>query len=75
MNATCGSCDTVWDGSTKRAHCALCHHTFSTPGGFDKHRWAHARGHGCKHPSEVGLTERNGTWYISLEGDNPTHWR
>jgi len=71
MQATCGGCDTEWAGETKRAHCACCHHTFSTAASFDAHRWARGRGMGCYQPQDVGLTLHDGTWYFdtSTEGE------
>lgn len=62
QEATC-RCGEVWDGGTRRAHCAACHRTFSNAKLFDAHRWARGRGHGCYTPKDMGLTQRDGTWY------------
>jgi hypothetical protein len=34
--STCNKCHKSWQGLTK-AHCAVCHETFSTNGSADKH--------------------------------------
>lgn len=63
QKATCGGCDTVWDGQTRRAHCATCHHTFASPRLFDRHRWARGRGWGCYTPQSLNMVLTDGTWY------------
>ena len=67
MKASCGGCAVTWAGDTARAHCGVCHMTFSSPKTFDKHRWAHARGHGCNTPESVGLVLQGETWYALTE--------
>lgn len=69
MKATCGSCDNEWPGETARAHCSVCHHTFSNAKLFDAHRWARGRGHGCLHPTRIELTLKDGTWYSKEDDD------
>ena len=63
MKATCGGCDNEWPMNTARAHCSVCHATFSNAKLFDAHRWRAGRGWGCRHPVSMGLTLRDGTWY------------
>jgi hypothetical protein len=63
MKATCGGCDSEWPGETRRAHCSMCHLTFSNVKVFDAHRWHAGRGWGCKRPEGMGLTLIEGTWY------------
>lgn len=63
MKATCGGCDSTWAGETRRAHCSVCHLTFANAKVFDAHRWHAGRGMGCRLPWNIGLVERDGTWY------------
>jgi len=55
--ATCGRCAARWTAA-RAAHCAGCHRTFSTVGGFDRHR----RGGACLDPTTVGLELRDGAF-------------
>lgn len=54
---SCGRCDARWSG-TNVAHCSLCHTTFRSPSGFDRHR----RGDLCITPETLDFvaTERHG---------------
>ena len=62
---TCGGCDSRWTG-LKMAHCASCHHTFSTPANFDAHR----RDGECLPPESVNLVQNDrGTWKGKDERD------
>lgn len=68
------SCGATWpEKALNVAHCAACHHTFSSPTAFDKHR---TQSGGCKEPAAVGLVngqrpydcwsfppKENGGWY------------
>lgn len=43
-----------------KAEHTACHHTFTTPANFDRHR----RGFRCTQPNEVGLVRKNGKWMM-----------
>lgn len=48
-----------------QAHCptALCHQTFNSPSGFDRHR----RGGLCLRPAEVGMViDDRGVWRMPI---------
>lgn len=53
---TCGRCDARW-GGLKTAHCATCHHTFTSITAFDKHRTGPADARTCLTPTDVGLID------------------
>lgn len=54
-----GCCEASWTGLT-RAHCTVCHATFSTPANFDLHR----RYGRCTDPAERGLVSNDrGIWH------------
>jgi hypothetical protein len=56
----CAGCTQSW-GGLKRAHCAACHETFSTPNNFDRHR----RNFTCLAPEDVGLVhDGEGIWQL-----------
>ena len=40
------------------AHCSLCHVTFKSVAGFDRHR----RGGTCALPQDVGMSVQGGVW-------------
>lgn len=61
--ANCRGCHHQWFGK-EMAHCALCHHTFSTVSNFDKHR----TGGGCRIPAGFRQNDR-GTWLAPGERD------
>lgn len=61
--------------SQANAHCSVCHRTFGSPSGFDKHRQmiggpkVGRRGvspsgplNECVDPATLGMTERGGVW-------------
>ncbi len=65
----CGRCHAHWAGSST-AHCgADCHHTFTSPRSFDKHRFDGE----CRPPATVGLVaiERVGytAWGFPIDDD------
>lgn len=57
MTHTC-RCGTHWTGHNT-AHCAACHHTFSSPALFDTHRTASGKHGRCLNPAT--MTTRHGT--------------
>lgn len=54
---TTGCCDAQWSGLAA-AHCAACHHTFTSAGGFDRHR----RGGNCLNPADIGMVSADRKW-------------
>lgn len=71
---TCGGCPARWTG-TSTAHCAGCHHTFSSVTGFDTHR----RQGQCADPATVGLVHNDtrGCWTFPPPDPTkrPIDWR
>lgn len=45
----CRGCCASWNRTTKTAHCATCHRTFTSPSAFDMHLLTR----GCTDPAEV----------------------
>jgi len=60
--ATCRGCTARWHG-TRRAHCAACHHTFSSVTAFDRHRTPDGDHGQCLDPATLAaLVYRHGAW-------------
>lgn len=58
----CLKCGDRWTGA-KRCHCTGCHNTFSSPGGFDRHR----RDFICQDPRELGMVRgENEVWVTPM---------
>ena len=60
----CSGCRTTWTG-LRVSHCGACHHTFTTPANFDRHR----RGFRCTQPNLVGLVRKNRKWMMPGKPD------
>jgi hypothetical protein len=67
MKASCGGCEVTWAMETNRAHCSVCHMTFSSIKTFDMHRNCKRAYNICKSPESVGLALHGGTWYASVD--------
>ncbi|WP_442407232.1 FDXHR family putative zinc-binding protein [Mycobacterium sp.] len=55
---SCNHCGGRW-GGLKTCHCTVCHDTFTTVTGFDRHRagsFEPDERH-CRHPSALGLVD------------------
>lgn len=66
----CRGCHASWSGTAK-AHCTVCHETFSTAGVAEAH-WR--RGVHVPPATVAGLARGDdGTWRTA--GDRPAHWR
>jgi len=65
----CRDCHRSWTGTAK-AHCTLCHETFSTNGVADLH-WLRGVHH---EPCTVKALRQgdDGTWHTA--GERPAHW-
>lgn len=63
MDASCGGCDTRWRSSTNIAHCRTCHLTFTSPAGFDAHRFDGR----CRTIAEITS--------LGYEPNGQGHWR
>lgn len=60
---SCGGCSNRWAGANT-AHCGGvrgCHHTFSSPSGFDRHR----RNGTCLAPAAAGLVPLDRVGYTA----------
>jgi hypothetical protein len=66
--AGCSGCPATWRG-LRMAHCSSCHVTFSSPGGFDRHRSAGC----CVLPQSLGMRQlhRGGgeVWGVPMPDD------
>jgi hypothetical protein len=51
---TCQKCGGAWCG-LKTCHCTVCHQTFTTVTGFDRHRTGPAGDRRCITPEQAGL--------------------
>jgi hypothetical protein len=56
-------------GGLARAHCGVCHETFSRVSNFDQHRVAGQ----CVAPESVGLVRKGSVWLMppAADGLNP----
>lgn len=53
-------CGARWAGANT-SHCGACHETFTSVGGFDRHR----KGGRCADPAEVGMVHAPGRAYVA----------
>lgn len=63
----CDGCRTV---TPAQAHCSVCHRTFGSVSGFDRHR----RNGECIDPTTVGLVARDGVWRRPATDAANEHW-
>src|SRR6266536_665069 len=62
----CNKCHALWTG-LGRTHCTLCHQTFNSYGGSDRH-WT-IDGH--MHPLNLSYFDfRSGIWFLKMENES-----